>query len=62
MFSAFRKEGHQIMGYLDDTFLMGDTFNECKNAILANVKLITNLGFSIHSEKSNLFPSQVTEF
>ena len=38
VFSALRKEGHQIKDYLDDTYL-GDTFNECKNAVLANVKL-----------------------
>ena len=38
--SALRKEGHQIMGYLDDTFLMGDTLNVYKNAVLASVKLI----------------------
>ena len=62
VFSALRKEGHQIMGYLDDTFLMGDTFNECKNAVLASVKLITNLGYFIHPEKSNFFPSQEIEF
>ena len=62
VFSALRKEGHQIMGYLDDTFLIGDIFNGCKNAILASVKLITNLGFFIHPEKSKLFPSQMIEF
>ena len=37
-------------------------FNECKNAVLASVKLITSLGFFIHSEKSKFFPSQVIEF
>ena len=62
VFSALWKEGHQVMGYLDDTFLMGDTPNECKNAILASVKLITNLVFFIHPEKLKLFPSQVIEF
>ena len=50
------------MDYLDDTFLIGDTFNECKNSVLASGKLITNLGFFIHPEKSKLFPSQVIEF
>ena len=33
-----------------------------KNPVLATVKLITNLGFSIHPEKSNLFRSQLIEF
>ena len=40
---------------------MGDTFNECKNAVLARVKLITNLRFFIHPEKSKFFPSQEIE-
>ena len=60
--SDLRKEGHQIMGYLDDTFLIGDSFNESKNSVLASGKLITNLGFFIHLEKSKLFPFQVIEF
>ena len=30
VYPALRKEDHQIMGYIDDTFLMGDTFNKCK--------------------------------
>ena len=62
VFSALRKEGHQIMGYLDDTFLMGDTFHKRKNAVLASVKLLNNLGVFIHPEKSKLFPSQMIEF
>ena len=62
VFSTLRKEDHQIMGYLDDTFLMGDTFNGCKNAVLASVKLINNLRVFIYPEKSKYFPSQVIEF
>ena len=48
------------MDYLDDTFLMGDTSEGCKNAVLVSVKLITNLGF-IHPEKTKFFPSQEIE-
>ena len=59
VFSVLRKEIHQIMGYLDDTYLMGDIFNECKIAVLANVRLITNLGFFIHPEKLKFFPFHV---
>ena len=62
VFSALRKRGHQIMGYLDDSFLMGDTFEECEQAVIASVELLTKLGFQIHSEKSRLLPAQVTEY
>ena len=40
---------------------MENTFNECKNAVLASVNLITSLGFFMHPEKSKLFASQVIE-
>ena len=33
-----------------------------KTPVLASVTLITNLGFSIHPEKPNLFRSLVIEF
>ena len=37
------------MGYLDDVFLIGQTFNELKKAILlASVELFSNLGCFIH--------------
>ena len=62
VFSALRKQGHQIMGYLDDSFLMGDTFEECEKAVVASVELLTKLGFQIHPEKSRLLPVQVTEY
>ena len=32
------------MGYLDDSFLMGDTFEECKKSVIATVKLFTKFG------------------
>ena len=50
------------MGYLDDSFLMGDTFEECKKSVIATVKLFTKLGFQVHPDKSNLFPSQEIHF
>ena len=62
VFSALRKKGHQIMGYLDDSFLMGDTFVECEKAVVASVELLTKLGFQIHSEKSRLLPVQVIKY
>ena len=62
MFSALRKKGHQIMGYLDDSFLMGDTFEECEKAVVASVELLTKLGFQIHPEKSRLLPVQGIEY
>ena len=39
-------------------FLMGDTCNECKNEVLASVKLITDLGFFIHQSPSKMILKQ----
>ena len=58
LFSALHKQVHQIIGYLDDSFLMGGTFEKCKKSVIATVKLFTKLGFQVHPDKSNLFPSQ----
>ena len=48
---VLRKKGHQTMGYLDDSFLTGDTFEECEKAVIAAVELLTKLGFQIYLEK-----------
>ena len=45
VYSALRKQGHQIMGYLDDSFLVGDTFEECQSAVQAAVNLLKAWGF-----------------
>ena len=39
---VFHKQGHKVMGYLDDSFLIGDKFEECKKSVIATVKLFIN--------------------
>ena len=60
--SALRKKGHQLMNYLDDIFIVGETEEECRSAVLDTIELLQNLGFTIHPEKSQLIPSQEIEF
>ena len=60
--STLRKKEHQIMGYLDDSFLVGYAFEFCKQSVLTSVNLFTKIGVQIHSSKSKLFPSQEIEF
>ena len=50
------------MNYLDDILICGDTFIECRDAVLATVNLLLKLGFSIHPEKSQLIPVQKIEY
>ena len=50
------------MNFLDDIFIRGDTFAECRDAVLATVNLLLKLGFFIHPEKSQLIPVQKIEY
>ena len=50
------------MTYIDDSLLKSDTFSECQDNILDTVKLVDDLGFTIHPEKSVLFPTQEIVF
>ena len=50
------------MGYLDDSILFGDNYDECKAAVLRAVTLFQSLGFQVHAEKSSLAPKQEIDF
>ena len=60
--STLRKLGYNVMNYLDDVFICGDTFAECRDVVLATVNLLLKLGFSMHPEKSQLIPVQKIEY
>ena len=60
--STLRKIDYSVMSYLDDIFICGDTFEECRDAVLATVNLLLKLGFSIHPQKSQLIPVQKIEY
>ena len=46
--------GHTCMGHVDDSSLVASNCNNCENNVVATVDLFTNLGFTIHPEKSIL--------
>ena len=60
--SSLRKKGHQVMNYLDDFFLVGDTFEECEDAVIDTCDLLIKLGFSMHPDKSQFTPVQKRVF
>ena len=62
VFAVLHKEGHDIMGYLDDSILFGDNYDECKAAVLRAVTLFQSVGFQLHPEKSSLTPKQEIDF
>ena len=50
--------GHTCMGHIDDSLLVGQSFDSCHRNIADTVWLFTNLGFAIHPVKSVLQPQQ----
>lgn len=62
VFSAFREEGFQGFAYVDDSFILGDSAEECTGAVEWLSKKLTSLGFIIHPQKSIFQPSKSLVF
>ena len=60
--SNIRKNGHPIMGYIDDFLLVNKTFKESEHATLYVSEVFRNLGFVVHPEKSSFLPKQEITF
>lgn len=60
--SGLRQRGIRIVNYLDDILIMAHSEKEVHRAFGEVLKLITTLGFVIHSEKSVLIPTQRLEY
>ena len=62
VYATLRSMGHLNSGYIDDSYLQGDTSAECHENVIDTVMLFTKLGFHIHPEKSVFIPSQKLTF
>ena len=62
VYSTLRKSGHKNSGYIDDSLLAGDTYDECSKNITDTVDLMENLGLVIHEKKSVLIPTKTLIF
>ena len=58
VYSSLRSKGHLNVGYIDDSYLQGDTFEECKHNVRDSVSLFEKLGFLPHLKKSVFEPTQ----
>ena len=62
VYSILRTRGHISSGYLDDSFLLGDTPDQCKaNINDTRFTPFGDLGFNVSREKSITYPTQVIE-
>ena len=50
------------LGYIDDSYLQGDHFDDCKQDVSVTTSLFSNLGFWVHEQKSVFTPSPTIEF
>lgn len=62
VYSALRSAGHLSSGYIDDSYLQGDTFEECHKNVIDTATMFTKLGFFVHPDKSIFVPSQRLTF
>ena len=62
MYSALRARGLISSGYLDDSFLLGMSYDQCKMNVNETSNLFRDLGFYISDEKSITKPTQNIEY
>ena len=62
LFKMLREKGHLSTFYIDDSFLVGKTYEECAVNVIDTVNLTQDAGFTINSEKSVLFPTTEIRF
>ena len=62
VFGTLRQLGYQSVVYLDDSFLQGLSYRECRLNGMITTRVLLALGFTIHPSKSVLDPVQEMEF
>ena len=62
VYSTLRLKGHLSVGYIDDSYLQGNTFVACQENVTETVNNFQDLGFTIHPEKSILVPTRKLTF
>lgn len=61
VYSTLRTRGHISSGYLDDSFIMGVSYDQCLKNINDTYNLLLALGFQISEEKSITKPTKILE-
>ena len=62
IYATLREEGISILGYIDDTFLVAKSRQECQKAVNRVIQLLTDIGFVVHLGKSVLEPTNKIMF
>ena len=62
VYSTLRSQRFLNVGYIDDSYLHGDSKTDCRNNVLTTKNLFESLGFLINHDKSVLQPCQKLAF
>ncbi|GFR90247.1 reverse transcriptase [Elysia marginata] len=62
IYGTLHSKGHISTGYLDDSLLIGKSFDSCQQNIIDTVTLFDKLGFVVHPDKSVLEPTQIISY
>lgn len=62
VYAFLRSLGHLSVAYIDDSYLQGDTYEECLQNLIDTIKLFDSLGFIVHPSKSVFKPEQRVTF
>ena len=57
-----RGQGHLSVDYIDDSYLQGQSKEDCVDNVKATKQLFTNAGFHLNSEKSVEQPTRTLDF
>ncbi|XP_060587405.1 uncharacterized protein LOC132742914 [Ruditapes philippinarum] len=58
VFAKLRAEGHICTGFIDDSLLCGESYNDCLQTVHVSYNLLEKLGFFLNEEKSDYIPSK----
>ena len=58
VFASLRMLGITISGFIDDSIILAHTMQDCERNVKDTVRLITDVGFITHEQKSVLVPTQ----
>ncbi|XP_046844499.1 uncharacterized protein LOC124438412 [Xenia sp. Carnegie-2017] len=62
VYGHLRAQGLLSVGYIDDSYLQGYSYDDCRHNVSTTSTFLSELGFCVHEEKSNFIPSQEIEF
>jgi len=62
VYSTLRKLGHISSGYIDDSYLQENNYEECVANIIDTILLFYSLGFVVHTNKSVFVPTTQLTF